>query len=362
MVSYDEYIENQFLLPSLQRGKRRLKRRLNFLIESIEIACRSLGLEIHKTSSNAALFGFEGGKFGKLHAQLIKSNELVTRVRADLEYFGLHHLARLIRDEWMPGSIVPAFRNALSELLRESEFMHFELLPFEMDVDLTKSEGENYLWELKKNIEKDLKEFSDITSDQDRSIVDTLLGVLLSLVALSFPSPLWHPKLLDELGGLLAGILSIEVRHWKENRATKSSRQGVQRFLAQESISNSEFEKQLMMSRGFRFFHHMIRSDSERGFIDFYKVCTSAQARLIDFAADSQFLLRLIQYMVQQENDKGGLFPFVSGLAEEVIELKTVSHEEAPDKMARALQSAEYFKEFDQVLNRILKNWGVANG
>lgn len=363
MVSYDEYIENQFLLQSLQRGRRRPERRIHHLLKTIDHAVKRVSMEMQGADGAMAFFGGDGEKNGRLSSRLITCNELVTQARSALDDAGLGHLARLVRDEWLPGSIIPSFRRSLSNLLLEHDFPYFEMMPFELDAEPLNYHAQEFVRNLKKNIVMEIQKSDGIANNFDEGVVDTLSGVMASLVGLSFNSPLWHSPLSDELTGLFAGILSIELRHWKQRVVGRSSRHGVQQFLAQESVNHSEIKKEFMMSRSFMFFNrHMMRAEGDSAFSDFYSVCTSSQARLIDFAADTQFLLRLIQFMVHEEKDRLGLFPFVRGLAEDVIERKTVRHDEAPARMAKALQSAEYFGEFDNVLSRILRNWGVANG
>ncbi len=363
MVSYDEYIENQFLLQSLQRGRRRPERRLHRLLDTIDHAIERLGMEMQSPEGAVAIFGADGDSPRHLHSRLITCNEIVTRARSALDDAGLGHLARLIHDEWLPGSIIPSFRSALSNLLRESDFPYFEMVPFELDTGPVNPDAQEFVRDLREHVVMAMRESERSASDLDEGTVHTLSGVMASLAGLSLTSPLWHSPLREELVGLFAGVLSIELLHWNKRSAGKSARHGVQRFLAQESVEHSEIEKELMMSRRFRFFrHHMMRAEGESAFSDFYSVCTSSQARLLDFAADAQFLLRLMQFMVREEMERRGLFPFVRGLAEAVIDEKTVRHEEAPARMAKALQSAEYFGEFDKVLRRILRNWGVVNG
>jgi hypothetical protein len=363
MVSYDEYIENQFLLQSLQRRGRRPERRLRPLLESIDRAIERVGIKTHGAEGSMALFGADGSNSGHLRSQLIICNKFVTEARSALDDAGLGHLARLVHDEWLPGSIIPSFRSALSSLLRASEFPYFETVPFEMDSGPVNPGAQDFVRDLKKHILMEMQESSGGAGGQDESVVDILSGVMTSLVALSLTSPLWHSPLREELVGLFAGVLSIELRHWKRGRDGRSPRQGVQRFLAQESVKHSELEKEFMMSRQLRFFeHHMMRPDGVSAFSDFYSACTSSQARLIDSAADSRFLLQIMQFMVREELEKGQLFPSVRRLAEDVIVRKTVRHEEIPSRMASALQSAEYFMEFSQVLNRLLRDWGRADG
>jgi hypothetical protein len=66
-------------------------------------------------------------------------------------------------------------------------------------------------------------------------------------------------------------------------------------------------------------------------------------ARLIDFAADSCFLVQLIRFIVKGELEKGDLFPFVRGIAEDVIIKKTLSAGPCTSSAALRVCSAETF-------------------
>lgn len=361
MVSYDEYIENQFLLQLLRRAPDRSVRRVHRLIETLNMAEHELHTGTHETGEDAIrLFATDCRHQERLWVQLARANDILIRARSAVDEAGFGHLARLIHDEWLPGSIVQDFRSALFKLLRESDFPFFEMLPFDDHCGPANTEAREFVDGLKEHIVMELRHARERQFHiADNWTVDTLAGVLSGLVGLSLTGPMWHSPLRKEISGLFAGVLAIELRHWAKKGEERSSKYGMQRFLAQESLSQAEFRKSKEMFEHFRFFRHHMMEEGEAGLIDFYSACTTAQARLIDFIADSRFLLQLLVCIVKGEIERGNLFPFVRGIAEDVIIRKTLPHDEAPNKMATALQTAEYFREFDDVLGRVLKDWGV---
>jgi hypothetical protein len=364
MVCYDEYIENQFLLQSLQRGKRSPDHRLHHLCGALEHDEQQLARIMGNGSDGQiAILSEHDVDLKRLRIQMVNANEIVSHARAAVEDAGLGHLARLIHDEWLPGSILPAFRGSLSGFLRESELPYLEMNPFEFDTENDNPLARKFVMHLKHHITREQKISEWHVSDMDDDLINILAGELAYLVGLSLNSPVWHSPFEEELVGLFAAVLSIELEHWKKRNEEIKTRHSLQRFLATESATRSEVNKDFFMSRGFRIFGpHMMKGDGISSFSDFYSACTSAQARLIDFAADARFLVQLMQFMTREELERKALFPFVRGLAEDVIIRKTVKHEEAPSKMARIMQSVEYYREFNEILTRVLTNWDLSHG
>jgi hypothetical protein len=362
MVSYDEYIENQFLLLQQQRrGRGSHERRVHQLIEELETAEDKLRMGIHETDNQPIRFHeMDDENHESLKSKLDKANDIVSHARSAVEDTGLGHLARLIHDEWLPGSILPDFRSALHRVLRESDYPHFEMMPVEFDSDPTNQEVRMFMMDFKKNIRMELRHLKVREAEiNDSQTINVLSGVLSWLVALSLTPSLWHSPMRKEISRLFAGILAVELKHWARRGEGKYNKYGIQRFLAQETVNEDEFREDMELFMPLRFFRHNMMKDGEDGIVEFYEVCTSAQARLIDFVADSRFLLQLLRFIVKGEMKNGTLFPFVKGIAEEVIVKKTLSHEDSKAKMAKALQTAEYFQEFDRVLNDTLKAWEV---
>jgi hypothetical protein len=305
-------------------------------------------------------WGMAGENYEHVSRQLDKANNIISRTRAAIDDAGFGHLARLIHDEWLPGSILPDFRRSTLRLFRESDFPHMEMLPYEFGKAPDDPDVHHFIQMLKERILCEARHSErGRTVDTDEHMIDILAGVLSVLAGLSLTSPLWHSPFEKEMSGFFAGIVAIEIKHWVSKE--KPRKISLQRFLAQESITEMEVHKMCERSESFHFLRHAVMRHDGAGFAEFYNSCTSAQARLIDFHADSQFLLQLLRFMVKREMEHGSLFPFVRNISEDVIVKKVVSHEEAPAKMAKALQTAQYFGEFDKVLSDVLKMWGVTH-
>lgn len=362
MVTYDEYIENQFLLQLLQRGRRRSERRAHRLLEALKLAKEELRMGIRGEGvAVGELFAAGSAGVRRLRDLLGKTDQIANRARSAVADAGLGHLARLIHDEWLPGSILPAFRSALSQLLRDIDMPFLEMMPFEFDTESLGPEESHSMERIKKRILTESRHilFPEMTKN-DEKLPDMLASVLSCLVGLTLPPPLWYSPLEMELPDVLAGVLVLELKQWTERRERNRPNSSLQAFLAQAYLSEAAMRQARDKLEHFRFFRHSMWREGG-GFTEFYRACTYAQARLIDFVADTRFLLELIAAVVGEETEKGALFPFVRGIAEEVIVNKSLSHEDAPSRMSRALRTTQYFMEFDSVLDRVLVRWGVGN-
>jgi hypothetical protein len=215
---------------------------------------------------------------------------------------------------------------------------------------------------LRKNTIRELRHgpFREIEPGNE-STIKFLSGLLSWLVGQSLSRRLMHSPLEIEIPGLLAVVLFFEMKHLAEDKAKHQRKAGMQGFLANDFLTNSDVHKHLqefeIHSKFFR--HSMWREGSF--FPAFFASCAKSQARIIDYLSDSRFLLRLLRFIVKGEIEKGALFPFVRGIAEDVIIRKTISHEDAPSKMAKAVLTTQYFREFDEVLERVLASWRVRN-
>ena len=363
MVRYDEYIENQFLLKSIRRGRHRPEARIHRLEQFLAMTEHELVTRVYMADTMpTGLVAADMSHYAQLRGDLVLANEVVGRARTALDDAGLGHLARLIRDEWLPGSIVPGFRSALMEYLSESDIPHFGMLSFEYDAESGNQQVREFVRHLKKSIMMGARESAIKRPETaDEKTEEVLAGLLSNLVGLSIAAPMWRTPFKDEAADIFALVLAVELGHWTMNTRGRNRLGSVQRFLAHESLNAGEFDKEERLNKNFNIRHHVMIREDEGGFADFYKACTSAQARLIDFTMDSRFLIQLMQYIVKSESKRGQLFPFVQGLAEDVIVEKTVSHADVPRQMAQALMSAEYFREFDGVLKKVIADWGLEN-
>jgi len=361
MVSYDEYLENQFLLPFLHRGQKLSGHRIHRLIDFLEMVEKRLSSETRENIGDPKrLFDEEREYYSLLGSQLAKVNSIVVRARSAVENFGLGYLSRLIREEWLSGSIVPDFRSVLSRFFREIDFPYFELGPIELDYDQKDLHNRDFIQFFRKHIQMELHHLHVGELETSDRVTDIFMNSLLGLIGLSLIASFKHlPPLRDEMAGLFSAVIAVELKHWKKNKGEKTNKLSIQNFLAQESVTEEEIEKIIGEHRHF-FFSHRMREEF-LSFPDFYKACSTAQARLVDFIPDSIFLVQLLHFIVKEESENSRLFPFVKGIAEDVIINKTISHEDALIKMAKALRTVEYFKEFDGVLERVLIKWNILN-
>ena len=363
MVKYDEYIENQFLLKSVRRGRRSSATRILRLEQFLAITEHELVTRIHMADAMpTGLLVADVSQYEQLRGDLLLANEAVSRARTALDDAGLGHLVRLIQDEWLPGSIVPSFRSALMRFLSESDIPHFGIMPLEFSTEPGNQQVREFVRQFRKRIIMGACEPDNQRPEPtDEKTEEMMANLLSSLVGLSFASPMWRSPFKDETVGIFASVLSVELAHWRIKSRERHKSGSIQRFLAQESFKAGDINIEERLNKNFNIIRHDMIRESEGGFAEFYKACTSAQARLIDFTMDSRFLIQMMGYIVKSEYKRGQLFPFVQGLAEDVIVEKTVPHEDVPKQMAQALMSAEYFREFDGVLRKVLADWELTN-
>lgn len=367
MVSYDEYIENQFLYQSMQRKNRSSRYQTNWLrlIEKIAQMEETFKMPLPNTEKDIyENFIIHGPYFQRIGKRIFQVNAIITEARSNMAETGLSHLAPLIHDEWLPGSIIPTFRVTLSTLLRDSRLPFMDMSPFELEDRFDTNEINQISERLYNRLVHGVHELTNNGLIIDELSLEILIGVLSFLVASSLSPRIWHSSIEMELSEFFTGVLTIEITHWSSDSEGLKRKRTLQEFLARESVTKRELRNDKMFRIGSMRFIRNSMMHGEDTFIEFYRSCTSAQARLIDFEADSRFVLQLIRFMVEQnlgkeENDNGNLFPFVRGIAEKVIIEKTLTHREARNRMSHALKTAEYFSEFKAVLSSIFTDWEI---
>ncbi len=368
MVFYDEYIENQFLLTLLRptRGSIKLQNKWHRLIERVDM------LE-EKISDNQRINGRGFHFFSTDHVpdiewfstRLAQLNSIITQTLTDLDEMGLFRKTRLIHDEWLPGSIVPSFRLSLSSLLRDCKLPFIDLSPSEYDINLSRNDTIAYTEMIYGGL---INRVPQLIKNPLPIELDQLLKILTSgisiLAGLSFNPLYWDSPIDMELLNLFAIVLSIEVAHWSKESEGSKKKRTLQEFLAQESVSLKELRTGRDLFNGsVRFIKHFLNKGDE-AFVEFYRSCTAAQARLLDLEADSRFILQVIRYLVNHEielnsKERHGLFPYIRGIAQKVILEKTLAHSEAQNELVKIHQTKEYFSEFNKVLDSILSNWEI---
>ena len=89
MISYDEYIENQFLLQSLERGRRRSQRRIHRLHDALKMYEEELRFVAQDAGKSTVDF-LEGDShhYRRLRELLVKSNDIAFRREQPLKMLG----------------------------------------------------------------------------------------------------------------------------------------------------------------------------------------------------------------------------------------------------------------------------------
>jgi len=364
MVSYNEYIEYQYLEPRLSLpSRKRLPHELEFKnmlgnmmshyaipddepIRKLLYRKQSfpLGfLEEMISQKTRALFN-------EVQKYIGRADEMVTSAISLVEQYGLAHLLPFIRhDEWLPRSILRNLRIAMHNSLLETEFPQYEIAPWEFDRDefglmnmeLIVMVGHH----LKRMTGEKTKDYLDVRD------MGEFLPSLMTVLMLSVSYRLSH--WMEGISELFANLAVIEIEHWKRRRSGRKRGPSIQSFLANESMTEQEAKK-LSDNLG-KYLGPVDLVTLQR----LYSACTSAQARLIDVRQDAEFMVFLIERLLKQNIKKGPVLPYIEGVTEEVIVHKNISHKDGRSRIAKGFSSAQYMKEFESVLKKILSRWGV---
>lgn len=348
MVTYDEYIEYQFIQSMISRRNGRRSHRQHYAEEVMERLMKRRPIPPDEPIQEVLRSGREWMPPALDHLRRYVHelhNITLSGIRL-LEQQGFAHLTRLIQDEWLPGNILQDFRNAMRELLLDSDFPHFEFVPWEDDTGPINPEATEFMERLPHIIKRHIVE-----SPVPLKLVEQFVPSLAAVVGLSLGSPMWHSPLIKEFGGLFAVIATAEATHWAYREDHARSEISMQRFLASDSLTKKDVEE-------FRFKFHLHPRWNEEGCVSrLYSACASAQARLLDLRQDTEFLVYLMRRLVKEEMRDAPVLPYVRGVAENVIVKKAVSHEAGHRQIAKGFSSAQYMDEFSAVLERILKRW-----
>jgi len=362
MVPYDRYLENQFSLQLLKLSRLRPRGLSNQLLVTLKNIEHGLRKAIPDSSVNfmATTRHYLENLYG-LQRSLDIANEAVLNARLSFRGTILEHIGDLVLDEWLPGSILIDFERALRKLLQQGHFPHDKTEPFVLDSGFLNEDDRVSANFLRDEILSGWKRTTQqhLQDDMDWNFPNEIVNIMACLIGLSLAPYLRQKSLVKNITDLFSWMLGIELEHWYKKENDWNKKYKVTRFLANDSISQKDLKK-YRNSAPKQFYHFLSIEEGSITFIDFYDACTSAQARIIDYRADSLFLMQLLQFTVELMGKKRDrLFPYLKGIAQDVIENKTVSHEEAPSRFLKAVQSSEYFAEFDKVLRKVLAIWGI---
>lgn len=360
LVSFDEYIENQFLLNSLRLRNKSSKPRYKNIIKQIEDSSLKFDQGLFFGSNSASillenLFGHEELIKKEFH----KANSILQKVRLAIYEAGFSHLSKLIENEWFPESIILNFKNAISDLLQDSEIFPNEYMEIHLPLDEKSSKKIHKLESFKETLSIFISK-AMLPKDKVRSLLPNILSSVYScLVNLAFNEGFIQKSLETFLLGLFVDVIYLQTMRYQQTKITTDRLFYLTKFLTTEGKSADFSDDEYLNLPSFKLGNISRRLHERTIFLSFYKACSIAAARLIDFTLDTRFLLQLLQFVLMNEMNEEIIFPFIRGLAEDVIIEKSIPHENAPAHMAKSLSNAEYFREFDRVLNGILKEWDI---
>lgn len=351
MVSYDEYIEFQFLQslisPHLDRRSRR-SRRLRELMNVLEGHQSLPPDEALQKALQAGDFSLDPETLYGIYHYIDRLHESLIGAIRLVEQYGFSDLTRLIQDDWLPGNIFRGFRNAIQGAILDTGFPFEEIGLEEIGEDHVSPETWKFIQRLRSREQRYIvAEKAGASGD----VMEQFLPSLTVVAAFSVNYRWFRSRLDEDILSLLWGIAAVEALHWQRLNERPRKRRGIQQFLAVDSLTEKE-----LRDYGRKLWSHP--RWLEKGDVgSLYRECASAQARLIDVRRDAEFLIALIHRLVVQDFKESPILPYIQGVAEKVIVRKTLSHGSGRREIAGGFSSVQYMEEFFEVLERILMQW-----
>jgi hypothetical protein len=351
MISFDEYIEYQFLQNMITPSRRyyrrhpRMEKEFHYLFGDYEeFHLKDIEEEILNTEK------FLPPEWYDKNIQHIKTiQQKVENFIDRLDRFGFSNLTHLIHQEWRPIYPFNNLRDTFYSLMQNSKFPHFEFMPFSYKPEPFDKEA---LYMVQKKIYRYLDEYSEIRRSPKEGYL-LLKNSFVATLSFLFASTLWHEKYFDEILKGLVGLLKIQINKLRRKEGKKYS---LQQFLASEEIEEKDFHEYEMK------FHPALWEFFGRHndyFTYFYKSLCQAQARLIDLHKDTEFLFYVLKQVIMTSKEEFIWLPYIRPVLEDVIEKKTLSHEQGRKQCAKGFAEANYMKEFQDILSDVVKKWEI---
>lgn len=357
LISYDEYIEWQFLRNIFDVNERHFRdvgRQWHFGFEQFKEKLYSLKrvslVEIVPYPEKRAL---PVAAFRELHEFIKKAQQISEEAVNFLNFFGPSYLFRLIRNEWFPEYPFNLLRDTFGLLAREADFP----FPRQMEIqfeghrfsDEYFHEAEYLYHHLNERIYRYIRE-DDLGNMRQLFFAYTYV-VIWGTGIVSFRKP-FHGKASD----FFAMILLVLHENWKKYRK-KHQKPNLQEFLANEKFNEKDFfkPKEKFMEMEHMFDRYIFRRDRS-SFHLFYTALCRAQARVIDLHEDTEFLFYVIQKLLEMKS-KVHVLPYIRAVLEDVIEKKAISHHQGKKQCAKGFAEASYMQEFMETLSLVAKKW-----
>lgn len=349
-VSFDEYIEYQFL-HNITSSTRRYQRRRPRAEKMVHVLFDQFDRIIH-LNEKTGLFR-ENKRFS------INQNTMIIKYLKDLQAFTeniidrldrfeFSNITRLVRKEWYPMYPIRNLQDTFYSMMLDSKYPPFESFNFEFgdETDLRDKETSFLIEELSRHI-------SSMNMNDHVLHGSSFLLQNSYLTAISFllGSSSWHEPFYKEIIHGLAVLFKLQMRHLMQLKEKLT----LQAFLASDDIKEKEFYE--YEDKFFHFFEHSWRQDNYYSL--FYKSICQVQVRLIDLQKDTEFLIFVLKEVIATSKEELPLLPYIRPLLEKVIEKKTLTHEQGRKQCAKGFKEASYMEEFQEILAGIIDKWGI---
>ncbi|MBI9068752.1 MAG: ParA family protein [Salinivirgaceae bacterium] len=353
LVFYDEYINLQFVEPSLSRNSKAYDRRSN-----LSIVRRHFSRLETKIINNRKETKYNDNlSISNINYDVIEKNIELYQNELDklidrLKRSNLRNIVRLISKEWYPETPIETLRQYFNEFLIDYSHSNFDY-----EDNIEKSDRmKMFFKEFAYQIERQLRNNKMSQIFYDNSMYNPSFNAVLYLVVSPF---LGDKHTLEELTEITSAILSIQLERFSEYQSnSENKRQSIREFLISESKSKLSLNNEKL----YRLIKRSNRkiSRNEVFITDFYNSFCKAQIRIIDIDEDFDFLIDVLkQISCGTENRKEILFPYIKDALDNVIVLKTIPHSRANNEMQKGFKSATYMTEFQESLSSIIEKWGV---
>ncbi len=348
-INYDEYIEYQFLRPSLNKNESRYYReKMNY--EVLDISFKNI---LNKLS-NINFPDFKDNASNMSYRQISNAFSKYQNIFSDtidrLEGYNRYNISKLINSEWYPEYPIRTVKSLLNDILFSIEYPYEK---YEMFDEIREKMNEDFIHIFIPHLKERLMMRNEIFNEQ-------LLNSLYLVAFLSIRTTREFPRYTDYIIEIVSLISNIQQTRWAKQQENKNLK-AITMFLAGENVNREELRKFEIDDKFMHFFHKFkIHPEiRETFFSDLYSAFCYAQARVIDLKNDLHFMLRVLRDSIHKEHNEEILFPAIRELLDNVIVNKTISHNESVIHLSKEISSASYMTKFQFVLAYAIKDWEI---
>lgn len=352
LVFYDEYINLQFIEPSLSRNNKYFDRSSDLSIVKRHFSrLEKTIIENRKAIKYNDNLSRINRNFDLIEKNIVLYQKELEKLIDRLKRSNRSYIIKLINKEWYPETPIETLRQYFNEFLIDYSHSNFYY-----EDEFEKGERmEMFFKDFIYQIEHQLLKYKTSSFYHDNSLLNPSFNAVLFLAISPYLGDKHTFEILTEIA---TTVLLIQLENFSKNQSSNTDNQSFREFLISESISTHSLKEEKFY-RLYKMSNRRIGKD-ETFIANFYNSFCKAQIRLIDIDKDFDFLIDVLkQISCGSENRKEVVFPFIKDVLDSVIINKTVPHSRAYDEMNKGFKNAIYMTEFQESLKSITKNWEV---